>query len=368
MRTRATILLMLIMMHGCVDPLPYAVKGGENVLVVDGMMTDGPGPYTVRLFLAGDPLQDQRFPTMVDRASVSIIDDEDREFDLPEVAPGIYQSDPNHLRGEAGRTYWLKVLLRDGAEFHSSKETILPPGDINRIHYRYESDVMNSTDPALPQDAVTFYVDAKSDQVNTKGLQRWVSSGIYEIATFPWLRTKWDSALQKEVPDPLPCSGYISVNYTLQQVDTCACCTCWVYESPRDVAIASGQFTSNNEFRNIQVARLAVDPWRFFRKYRIEVEQLSVSEEVYEFWKRVRAQREGTGSLFQPNATKVKGNITSIGRPDLEVFGIFTATSVTRSSLSVVRGDFPEPIAGPSPQTIDCRGLFNSTNIRPPSW
>lgn len=359
--------LVWILLEACIEPLPVDSASTESRLVVDGMITDQPGSNTVRLFWSTVPFESGTTPRMVTGALVSIKDDADSIFTLRESEPGVYESDPSELQGRTGKSYSLIIEMDDGSMYQSTPEALLPAGDVDSVYARFVESAINPTDPALPQDAMNFYVDARSDRGNPRGFQRWRSRAIYEIFTYPELRTKMRDNIR--VPDPLPCSGYISVNDELRAVDTCSCCTCWVYEYPRNAVVSPARFAEGNEFRSVALARVPVDSWRFFRKYYFEVEQLSVSENVYEFWKRVGAQQQGTGSLFQPNAVKIQGNIRCVSDPKKEVFGIFSASSITRKSIFINRQMVPRPVPEPDRVTFDCRySLPNSENVRPPFW
>jgi hypothetical protein len=358
---------LFILLDGCIDPLPVHEVSHERALVVDGMITDQPGPYTVRLFWSSIAGRDLSTPEMVTEATVSISDDQDHNVMLTESENGIYVTAPDDLRGEVGRTYTLTIRTSDGMEFRSSEETMMAAGQVDTLYHTYERNAINEDDISLPQDAVSYSVDGRSDPSNKGRFLRWRSLEIYEIFTFPELRTRMEN--ETRVPDPLPCSGYI-FNNRLVSVDTCSCCTCWVYEYSRSAVVSPLQASGNNEFRSVKLAQVPVDEWRYFRRHYLEVEQLSISEQVYEFWKRVSAQHQGTGSLFQPNAVRVEGNIRCITDPEMEVFGVFAASAITRKSVFLDRGDIPRPLAEPPRITFDCRYAVdgNATNVKPPFW
>jgi hypothetical protein len=359
--------MLLLFLGGCVDPLPVVNVSSEPALVVDGMITDQPGPYTVRLFMSSGPSADVGHPEMVRAASVWILDENERAYKMTETAPGVYASDPSELLGQTGGTYSLRFVLEDGSEYLSDKETLLPAGVIDSVYAVYSENAINQTDRALPQDAISFFVDGSSDAANTQGLQRWRSTAIYEILTFPESRVRIIDG--QTIPDPVPCSGYVYSQGQLQSVDTCSCCNCWVYDYPRNVVVSPAKVVARNHYKSVNVAQAPVDRWRFFRKYYLEVEQLSVSEKVYEFWKRVQAQQQGAKNLFQPNAVKVQGNIRCVNEPRKEVFGIFSASAITRKSMFLTRGQLPKAIGPPEKVTADCRYIMeNTVNVKPPFW
>jgi hypothetical protein len=367
MRITRLLPIVFLLFDACIDPLPVHTLPGDNVLVVDGLITDGPGPYQVKLFRSSGPTENLSTPLMETHASVRIIDDGNVVTQLYESTPGVYLTDADNFVGLKGKTYQLIITTADGGEFESHPEKLMPAGKIDSLYFSFEVNVINHLDPGQPQDAVTVFVDASGDPDYPEGLSRWRWTGIYEVHTFPELRTKIQEGIP--IPDPLPCSGYINVNDQLVQVDDCSCCDCWVYEYNSKAIVSPNQFVNNNRFKNVGITRIPVDKWRFYRKYYVEVEQLSVSENVFEFWKRLAGQQQGTGSLFQPNAVKIQGNMRSVNHPDTEVFGIFSASAIVRQSMFIHRSNIPRLIAPMDTITFDCRFSFdNADNERPPFW
>jgi hypothetical protein len=359
--------IMFLLLDACIDPLPVHTLPGGKVLVVDGLISDEPGPYEVKLFWSSALTENLDQPVMETKASVWIIDDENVATEMTESMPGVYVTDPHNFVGQKGKTYQLKIITSGGLEFESLHETLMPAGSIDSLYFTFQPDVINANDATQPQDAVTIFVDASAAPDNPTGLSRWRSTGIYEVHTFPELRTRMENEMR--VPDPLPCSGYINVKNELVQVEDCSCCDCWVYEYNSKSIVSQNQFVQNNQFKSVSIAQIPVDQWRFYRKYHIEVEQLSVSENVYEFWKRLAGQQAGTGSVFQPNAVRIEGNIRCVSDPDIEAFGVFSASGVVRKSMFIHRYNIPRFVAPPDTITFDCRFSFDDAkNERPPFW
>ena len=367
MKYLRTLLVLFTLIGGCIDPFTVNTLPAEPVLVVDGLITDQPGPYTVHLFMSSAPTDDSDGRDMVSGASVWIEDDQGRVTALNEDEPGKYMTDPTAIRGQVGRAYSLRIVLSDGTEVRSTLETLMPAGLIDSVYGVFGENSINQTDPTMPQDAMTFYVNGESDPANSSGLQRWRSTVIYEIMTWPEYRTRMENDIR--VPDPLPCSGYINSQGMLKAVDTCSCCRCWVYEYSRKATVSPNRFSEGNEYRSVAVAEVPFSGDRFFYKFFIEVEQMSVSENVFEFWRRLSAQQQGTGSLFQPNAIRIKGNMHCVTDPRQDVFGVFSASSITRRSIFLTRRQLPKAVAEPDRVTADCRYVVdNSTNVRPSFW
>jgi hypothetical protein len=358
--------LIFFFNDACVDPLDVPVLSAPPVLVVDGMITDEQGPYTVRLSL-NSPLDqdlDRRIP--VTNAIVKIGDDNGAVEVLTESISGTYETDKDGIRGTPGRKYQLLIITTDGKQYASPFTELTPPGEVEDVYFRFMRNSINKNDLSLPQDAFEIFINAKGRE-NFSNLLRWRWKGVYQVHTFPELREMFIGL--GSVPDPLPCSGYEVVEGTLTQLRQCECCDCWVTKYSNMALISDNNFINDVDFNAVQVAKLPVDKRLFYDKYYIEVEQLSLPEEVYHFWKLVSAQQEGAQSIFQPNIVKIKGNIKAITDPDEEVFGVFAVSSVARKGIFITRADIPGVLPPVDTIRADCRATFpGSTNQKPPFW
>jgi hypothetical protein len=214
---------------------------------------------------------------------------------------------------------------------------------------------------------VRFFLYGKTDPLSPGNFARWRSTGMYEIRTYPELRMEAQGDFL--VPAPLPCSGFVASETGPTEGPPCTCCECWVSEYSTEAVVSPSLRAHENAFHDVLVFGVPVDSWRFHRKYFFEVEQLSVSENVYEFWKRISIQQKGADNVFQPNAIRVRGNIRCITNPAEEVFGVFSASAIIRKSMFVKRSLIPRLITPPVTVTDDCRFIFqNTVNVRPSFW
>lgn len=365
-RRLATIWIVLVLLaDGCVEPYNAPVVEQQPRIVVDALLTDQPGPHQVKLFLSSGLDEDLDKPEFISGASVRITDNTGHMEWLTETAKGIYQTRDDYT-GAIGMQYKLSVDIESGDRLESEFIEMKPPGEIKALHYEYMSNAINHDDLSLPQDAVNLYLDGVGAEGETS-LLRWRWQGTYQTQTRPELRTKRDSG-GNVVPDPIPCSGYVVDNRNIiVPVAPCECCDCWPTEYS-DIAQVSNNQTVNNTFNRIYLGQLPVDQWRFFFKYHLAVEQLSVTDDVHNFWKLVQAQQQGGTNIFQPNVVKVKGNVNVISG-DSEVFGVFSVSAVAHASVDIRKSDIPIPPYEPDIVIRDCRSYIeNSTNIKPPFW
>jgi hypothetical protein len=369
MRNFVLILVIFTLSGGCLERLEIPAISTTRSLVVDGMITDQQGPYIVKLFLSAPINVDLDNPAPVAGASVSIIDDTGSSETLRERIPGTYET--STLQTSVGKTYQLRIVTADGKEYESIPATLIPAGTIDDVLFEFRENVINPTRPDRPQDAFSITVNSSSAP-GYSTLMRWRWTAIYHVKTFPELRTKnvIRNGEPVKVPDPLPCSGYVANDADeLVPVKPCECCDCYVTRYSNDVVISENRFSDNGKFIDVQIDQLPADKWYFYDRYYIEAEQLSIQEDVYEFWKLAKTQQQGNGDIFQPNVVKVKGNIRCTTDPTEEVLGVFSVSGIAKKSIFIHRNDIPRQVPRIDTLRSDCRtSFFNSSPEKPPFW
>lgn len=356
-----------LLMGACLDRLDVSIINAEPQVVVDGMISNEPGPYVVNLSWSLNPDDSLESAAPVERAIVVISDDVGNAETLTENPVGSYKT--RELQGVLGRKYKLSITTEDGVVYESTPAVLQPAGEITELYFEYKENVLNPSDPLLPQNALAIYVDGVG-KVGNPNLFRWRWSGIFHITTYPWLRTTYINVNEKKVkiPFPEPCSGYIYDGGELTRVSDCTCCDCWITQKGSRVSLTNNA-VSDLEFKRVQLHMIPIDKWFFDDKYYFEVEQISIQSEVYNFWKMISIQQESTGNIFQPNAGYVRGNMRCISDTNKKVHGIFSVSAITKKSFFIKRSDIPKPIPFHSFEVTDCADYFkNSAYQKPTFW
>ncbi len=104
-------------------------------IVIEGAITDLPGPYTVRISKTTDFFEPGVCPPVSD-AVVTISDDEGNSETLKETSPGNYQT--SSIRGVPGRTYTLSVAVDD--EHYTAISTMPLPLELDSLKCLKETD------------------------------------------------------------------------------------------------------------------------------------------------------------------------------------------------------------------------------------
>jgi hypothetical protein len=128
------------------------------------------------------------------------------------------------------------------------------------------------------------------------------------------------------------------------------------------------QLVSGGEFKNVKVGEVPISNNTFLEKYMVEVEQMSLSRNAFEFFKLIRAQKEGASSLFQPPSGEIRGNITPVNNND-PVVGLFWATSLRKKTTFILPTDIPYLLTPFEYITYPCYNAFdNASTTKPENW
>jgi hypothetical protein len=368
MRAAISLLYLLMIVNGCVEPFNLKSSSYLKRLIVDGEITDQPGPYKVKLSYSKNVLDTETEISPAVGSSVWIEDSEGVE----ELLTGLNGEEGTYItkdiQGVVGKSYRVKIITQSGGKYESTWERIEPAGQIEDFYYEFNEDLI-TPDAGKKYDYVDgfkFFINASSN-TESNGLLRWRWTGIYKIASAPERNTKFVG--RAELPNPLPCSGYIVSNGRLTQVDECTCCICWGYDYGTNVIVSDNANISTNNFKEVLVGQVLISRPRFYERYYAEVEQLSVSENVYAFWKLLGDQQKATGSLFQSNSVRIKGNIVSTIDSEEEVLGVFSASSVVKKSIYIDENTIPYVVAEMDFAPQDCRkSVNNGSTTKPDFW
>ncbi|MBS1680215.1 MAG: DUF4249 domain-containing protein [Bacteroidetes bacterium] len=371
------VFILLLFLGSCVSPYDINSSEYRETIVIQGMITDQPGPYLVQVSNA-IPINLQTQETgAISGATVVIEDDQGNSERLVEKTPGNYYT--STFQGIIGHNYILTVTTSEGNVYQSVSETLNPVGDFTLKDPEF---TQNEDTYANMQVASTngfnLYIDAEVlPEQNGRVWWRW--SGTFHVFTQPELQTTLVSGAGgaiNVVPDPPKCSGYVYVKPNkfwgggLVQISPCTCCDCWYSQYNQIPLISDTRFINNGSIKNFNVAFVEVNRRTFYDKYFIEIEQLSVSENVYGFWKNIKIQRGNSSNLFQVPPPRTTTNIKSLNLNAAPVIGYFAASSVKKHSLVLNRSSLPSTYNLMAIDTIkrSCSEVYKNSTINKPSF
>ncbi|NOT76007.1 MAG: DUF4249 domain-containing protein [Cyclobacteriaceae bacterium] len=359
-------LLVFVLLSACVDHLDITLPEVQPIMIIEGKITDDPGPYTV-LISKGVSLEDDsllRVP--IERAKIKLYDDLGNSEDMVENTPGEYMS-TGVIRGQIGHSYHIGVEMADGGVFISEPDLLSPVGEIEAIKYEFEARSIERPYIVEPANIFKIFVDAKAIP-GDKNYVRWKFTGTYKVITRPELHTYYLQGVR--ISDPRPCSGYVVRPGSSQivKVDECTCCTCWITEYESTPHLSDGQFISGDSYKNVRIGDVQISTESFFEKYLVEAEQMSLSKNAFEFFSLVRKQKSEPSNIFQAPMGNIAGNISS-SNSQIPYIGIFWATSIKTRSIYIERSAIPYNLPPPKFIPESCLAYFkNSSTTKPPLW
>jgi hypothetical protein len=366
-------ILIAALLICCVDPINFERPDLKPQLVVDGYISNLAGPYTVSLSRSRAVVGNQALRTPVPDAVVKIHSDAQEVETLVEKKDGIYVS--TQVQGVVGRSYWITVELLDGSTFESTPEIIKPPATIDLVEYEYEHKTKVVNGLQANDDRFNLLVDATTAS-ESENYFRWKVTGTYKIETRPDLITRDNpDKFGPPLPDPPKCSGWVAYFNKLDpnnsgkkyRVADCTCCTCWVTNYEEAPRLASDELLQGDQFRHVKVGVVPISPETFFEKYHVAITQMALTKSTFNYFKLLKAQKDGVTSLFQPISGKLRGNVARTDAEE-EVLGMFYTAGMTTRTLFIEQSDLPVFPGFLEPILKDCRQLRNSTTTKPDFW
>jgi len=347
--------LLLLSLISCVRQVNVPIRTVPPQLVVEGWITTDSAPYTIKLSYSGPftntyQVSEDTGKYFIMDARVTIVDDLGDSTPCIWVGSGNYLSaDPNFI-GAIGRTYTLRIYLSNGNTYLSKPETIYPVPPIDSLSLVYDSTWITDVRPNQ------YIISANThDLAGTRNYYRWTASAY--IA-----RKSWGGNSCVATPYWGPCGDPFS----------CTChALCDEYVADGGINVLSNQLINGREI--IQTAYNIPIYW--LGKDFVQVNQYSISENVYEFWEQYEAQTNRTGSILDPLPAPVIGNIyNAIDSTDIAL-GIFSASAGASQRLVIVPFNLQqywlESIAGEFIQPGDCQVVYPGAlpdDTDPPGW
>ena len=328
--------LSICLLIGCVDPIRLNTADTAGVLVVDGLVTNETGAYTVKLSrsITFDNSRPLRVFAVPEPGAVVSISDGEQTEQLIEKEPGVYVTATT--QGVIGASYSVNIRTKDGKTFHSNPQKMLPVSPVDSIQYEYtiydrffiNKNNVPKTEKAQGFNIYVYGTDPKGFGNN----YRWEVEGIYEFFS-------------------------VTDNPETKQ--------CWV-TLPRlesTLQLSADALFDGGKFRQWLCVILYERPTR----YMVKIRQSSLTEEAYAFWKNSQGQQTSSGSVFDPPPTVVVGNV--VGDNGETTLGYFTVSALSRKNFLFNRFEasgFMTPSPKIIPQPGDCRNhVPGATNMRP---
>ena len=264
--------LSLIFFASCQDVVDLKVPDGDIQLVVDGWLTDEEGEKQVLLSTTANYFDNTETPRVT--GALIILKNEKGAMDtLEEKEAGVYVTE---YVGEIGEAYHIYIRTAEGEEYESNPETLdyVPPISAIRAEFQEET--------VFEDEGYYVFIDTH-EPAGVGDYYRW--------------------------------KQYVNDEYL---------------NEPFDLLYASDEFVDGNPITDIE---MNTEPLQVGDHYRIQ--QLSISEQAYEFFIQLQTQTAFVGSLFDSPPAALKGNIINLNADGKKALGYFGVSAVSEIELVI---------------------------------
>jgi hypothetical protein len=313
LRKPVFLMYVLVVMSNCIEPFELNPDHDTTGIVVTGSITDA-DPVHVGLTRPAESVNRREFSIMpVIGATVILFDDQGNQEELVESKLVHGQFDGQTI-GVVGRQYHIQVILEDGTKILSTPQLLKPAPSIDSVYYEAVDYYKKSSSGGL---LLKLELDEK-DTLNR--YYKWKIGGTYVIYTH-FNKDNRDPGLvcglKPELDEPCYLSYVDNLHFVLGES----------ISDQADIISKEIEFLQpNSKFRYGQS---------------IEVRQYSMTEEAYDYWKKVDDQRTSVGSVFDPPPAQIRGNLTFEDDTEITVFGFFEVSAVTSKRFFIEPTDFP---------------------------
>jgi hypothetical protein len=293
-------------LFSCIEPYdPPETNSHARILVVDAFLNGTENSCTVILSRT-QGLTGTEAPEKENNAIIKLHDEAGASYTLNPSGEGRY-----YLTGiptQTGMKYWISISTQDNETYESDKMVLQDVTEIDSV-------VWGTT-----EDGIQISVNTHGSAENSR-YYRWDFDETWEY------HAAFDSNIKYE-------NGQVVLrddNITW----------CWMTKPSTSIAVATSGKLSDNVIRSFPVAFIPKFSVKYQQAYSILVRQYALSEDEYEYWSLLKKNTENLGTLFDPQPSRLSGNIHHQSDPDKLVIGFFSASKVTQKRIFIRVWDLP---------------------------
>jgi hypothetical protein len=297
------LMIFILFLSGCITQFVPETDEDKDILVVEGMITDQPESYVVKLSKSM-PLGKKATLKPLKGCSVSVSDDKGNNYFFRESATaGTYLSDKNYFRGIPGRRYKLHISTNNSTADHYSYESL--PMELIEVpaidSLYYEKVLIKEKDETSgPKEGCQVYLNTHDASGNCK-FYRWDYTETWEFR--------------------LP---YMVANSI-----------CWITNNSTVIKIKNTSVLSENIIRRYPVNFISSETDRLSQKYSILTNQYSLSEDEFTYWEKLENVSQEVGGLYDIIPSSISGNIYCVENPSEKVLGYFSVSGKTSKRIFI---------------------------------
>jgi hypothetical protein len=331
-------ILSIGLMTSCYKIYEPKIEKGQNVLVVNGMITNKTETYHIMLSYA-DPYNSSTSSEPAGGANIYVTDDLGKQYSFHEVNKGDYASDSIQFTGNPGRKYRLHIVTPDQEEYESATQHLFPEvsPDSAYTEFTTQSVLDKNTGLKSVMHGANIFADIPNGS-DTIPQFRFTSNLVKQYYYIISFRLRWNISLFFNyycwlTVNSNPDINLTGVNYSVNSSAIRKHFVCFlnndftVYAPRYDLKLNMDDTTDvkhTTSYRNYDIHHRIV----YLNLY-------TLNSDTYQYYRSLDAQMQSEDRLFDPVAAQLTGNIKCITDPDKKAIGYFEASSVNYSAYIV---------------------------------
>jgi hypothetical protein len=284
---------ILLLFSSCITQFIPQTTENKELLVVEGLITDKPGAYTIKLSKSV-PLGIRNVAEPLKGCFIRISDDLGQIFSFKETVAGTYVSDPSIFQGATGRFYTLHISTSsalNNLNYESFPMEMKPVPPIDSVYYE-KITLQESSERSGGQEGCQIFLNTH-DPKNECKFYRWEYTETWEFH-IPYI-----------VPNQI----------------------CWISDNSNVINVKNTSVFKEDRINKYPLHQISNITDRLAIKYSILVNQYSLNEDEYSYWEKLENISEQVGGLYDMIPAAIPSNVYCIDDPNEKVLGYFSVSA-----------------------------------------
>jgi hypothetical protein len=317
------LIIILIGSTSCLERYWPEVNKYDELLVVDGMLTDKQGPYQVNLSVSSGLEELQYNP--LSGATMSIGDNQGNIERLHEVKNGTYETNPG-FQTVPGRQYKLVVQTPDGEVYETGFQELKEAPMVDSLYAEIE--IRDTRNEYQQLGGYQFYVDVNPAD-GKGGYYLWRMEEAYMYRSAYFIEYIFDGEMRR-----------------IFNTDTLY--FCYAQGKRSEIYTYDTKNLQQKSIHKLPLAFVSNETPRLSMRYSLLLKQYFIGEDAFNYWNGIEKQRGDQGALHSKQPYQIAGNLKNINRPEEPVLGFFVVGGMWEKRI------FVNPPLGVSPFIYSC--------------
>ena len=314
MRAYYFMVVLIIATLACKEEVQLDSQNNKNLLVVEGLITNLPGPYIIKLSLSSSIEKPMIIP--YSGCTITLIDNLGNSELLTEKTPGNYYTAESGMQGTIGNGYSISIVTPDGKTLKTDFQVLKDTIGIDSAYAEYVEKELLGYVYDVP--ALQFFINTKISSVPDNYFL-WTMTETYEYDIdhpILYYENKWGDKI------------FYDTTYNVFK-------TCWAVENVKYIYTGKTNNLNNPQIIHQPLHIVTTETKKLTKKYGVLIYQYVIDEQAYNYWQYIEKQSADNDYLFSSQPYAIKGNVKNIDNQDEMVLGYFTVASISQKKLFV---------------------------------